>query len=253
MLSCGAPLETFANNGGSNQNQYPAAPVARIEQQVAAEAPYVSGIVTWIFGHDMSYQATYYPVASSQLYMDYQAYCCGVARLQKLPFVYAYGDALFPTTSWGQSYFPDWYATVAPADTHPDAQLTKLSDGVGGGYDSDGTDWVGLLDTQDNNMGVISLDLGQVRNVQRVRVLVLTQLERWIEFPQWTILTGHSGDNPTLMGISCLNVNPLPPDTSQYSVAWVDIQTISPSTRNIILQMPHVGWLFIAEIEVYGN
>jgi hypothetical protein len=66
-------VETFTAETNLPNDQYPPAPATRIQQQIQNERPYVSGFVSWIFGHDMSSQATYYPVEASGLTRDYQA------------------------------------------------------------------------------------------------------------------------------------------------------------------------------------
>ena len=47
--------------------------MSRIAQQITEEAPYVSGMIEWMFGHDMSGEATYYPVLASKQQIDYKA------------------------------------------------------------------------------------------------------------------------------------------------------------------------------------
>ncbi len=68
-----AIVETFTAAPDLSSDRYPPASISRIEAQLTAVGPYVSGSVSWIFGHDMSPQATYYPEQAAALYRDYQA------------------------------------------------------------------------------------------------------------------------------------------------------------------------------------
>jgi hypothetical protein len=65
-------LETFTAVSGVSGEQYPPADVTRIQRQISAVRPYVSSYVSWIFGDDMSPQATYYPLEATELYRQYR-------------------------------------------------------------------------------------------------------------------------------------------------------------------------------------
>jgi len=65
-------IETFTADPNLSSERFPPASISRIRSQVNAVSPYVSGYVSWIFGNDMSPQATYYPVAASRLNRQYQ-------------------------------------------------------------------------------------------------------------------------------------------------------------------------------------
>lgn len=110
-------LETFISEPNLSSEQYPPADVSRIQQQVSLERPYVTGYVSWIFGDDMSQQATYYPVEASELFRRYQ-----------------YVMSPQPTTNYDfipiQSYQLGSSASIA----YPDSSTSpKLSDRTGGG------------------------------------------------------------------------------------------------------------------------
>jgi hypothetical protein len=66
-------LETFRAVAGVGGERYPPADASRIKQQISAVGPYVSGYVSWIFGDDLSPQATYYPVEASELNRQYKS------------------------------------------------------------------------------------------------------------------------------------------------------------------------------------
>jgi hypothetical protein len=66
-------LETFTADIQPNGEQYPPANIARIQNQISQVSPYVSGYISWIFGDDMSPQATYYPAEASELNRQYKS------------------------------------------------------------------------------------------------------------------------------------------------------------------------------------
>ena len=68
-----AIIETFTAAPGMSNDRYPPASISRIAEQLNAVRPYVSGAVSWIFGHDMSPRATYYPEKAGALYREYRA------------------------------------------------------------------------------------------------------------------------------------------------------------------------------------
>ncbi len=68
-----AIIETFTAVPGLSSDRYPPASISRVEEELNAVRPYVSGSVSWVFGHDMSPQATYYPGAAAALYREYRA------------------------------------------------------------------------------------------------------------------------------------------------------------------------------------
>ena len=65
--------ETFeaAVRGTESANGWQPAPVSRINRQIAAEAPYVSQIIQFMYGWDMSPEATYTPVEADTLLAQY--------------------------------------------------------------------------------------------------------------------------------------------------------------------------------------
>jgi hypothetical protein len=90
--------ETFqaAVTGTESANGWQPAPVSRIRQQIAAEAPYVSQIIQFMYGWDMSPEATYTPVEADTLLAQYSregsgatSLATGGGLLQHLSFVEA--------------------------------------------------------------------------------------------------------------------------------------------------------------------
>ncbi len=244
-------LETFTNSG-NDQNKYPPAPIGRIIQQINAEGPFVTGQISWIFGHDMSPQATYYPVQASHLYMDYQSYVSSLPRPVKIPFLYGYQTATLDDT--------------LPSSSYPDPSNTKLTDGTGGGFGSDGTDSVGSLDSEDGNHLNLLTIFDQTRAISRVRILFRSELASWIELPQVVTLRGRTSSirltttldvaafRGTIENTMTQVVNT--ENTSDFSVHWVDIDIptgLINGVRYLYIEISHVGWLLIDEVEIYGT
>jgi Domain of unknown function (DUF4434)/Domain of unknown function (DUF5109) len=65
-------LETFTADSNPDGEHFPPATIGRIQEQINCVRPYVSGYVSWIFGDDMSPQATYYPREASELNREYK-------------------------------------------------------------------------------------------------------------------------------------------------------------------------------------
>ena len=65
-------IETFTADPNRNGERYRPADISRIQRQISQVSPYVSGYVSWIFGDDMSPQATYYPVEAGELDRQYK-------------------------------------------------------------------------------------------------------------------------------------------------------------------------------------
>ncbi|MCW5978975.1 MAG: DUF4434 domain-containing protein [Bryobacteraceae bacterium] len=67
-----AIVETFAAEESLGDDRYPPARMSRVARQVNAVRPFVDGAVSWIFGRDMSPQATHYPREAGALYREYR-------------------------------------------------------------------------------------------------------------------------------------------------------------------------------------
>ena len=65
-------VEEFNPLPGVDGSKYPPASAVRIKKQVDTVRPYVAGYVGWIFGDDMSPQATYYPAEAKELNRQYR-------------------------------------------------------------------------------------------------------------------------------------------------------------------------------------
>lgn len=111
-------VETFTEVANMGPEQFPPATAIRIQQQVNLERPYVTGYVNYIFGSDLSQQATFYPVEASALNRDYQS--------RSRPAVIPNTPAL-PIVSY--------QSTPPPSPDYPDSN-NHLSNRTGGGYDN---------------------------------------------------------------------------------------------------------------------
>jgi hypothetical protein len=113
-------IETYTARRDWTGHRFPPAPALRIREQVKKVSLYVSGFVSWIFGDDLSPQATYYPVEANELNREYRS-----------------AGSLLPLQS---------YELLSPASPlYPDTRIpSKLSDRTGGGYDGVARgSWVG--------------------------------------------------------------------------------------------------------------
>lgn len=228
-------LETFQAQfaGTESANGWQPAPLTRILQQVAAEKLYVSQIVEFMYGWDMSEFATYTPVEADTLLTQY-LYQYGIAFSGKLPLT---GEVV--------SY------SIAPSSSYPDGIPSKLTNGTGGGFGQQLVDdWVGIESTQSNTV-TVTVDLGSIQSITGVHILFAGETISGIYFPQnvivqysngngiWSILGNPAGQN---VGI----------DTpSLYGVGWVQADANQAlSARKVRVIATFSEWLFLGEIKV---
>jgi hypothetical protein len=218
-------VETFTADPNLTSECFPPAPIARIQDQIGRVRPYVSGYVSWIFGDDMSPQATYYPVEASELNRQYRL-----------------SDDLLPLASY-QLLSP-------PSPLYPDTDgPSKLIDRTGGGYDGFSLgSWVGFA----NGFGYMPVqivgDLGGVRTIHSVRALTQSWIASGIYHPsQIDIDVSSDGWNWTPFGIT----NSFPTDTQDFAVMWGEVAG-SASARYVRWTFTCQQWLFLAELEVGG-
>ncbi len=229
-------IETFTADPNLSSERFPPAPISRIQSQVNAVAPYVSGYVSWIFGNDMSPQATYYPVQASELNRQYQF----TFKPQVIP---AY-DTL-PIASYWFSATP----IASYADTTP--LPSKLSDRTGGGYNgSDLSSWVGFANENYGSGTVqITADLGAPKQIHLIRALT----QSWTGFGSYRpsqIEVEVSQDNWTWTPFG--STYALPSDTPNFAVMWGEVQG-SASAQYVRWTFTYWQSLFLAELEVIGD
>jgi len=219
-------IETFTAKLNLTSEHFPPAPVARIQDQINKVSPYVSGYVSWIFGDDMSPQATYYPVEANELNRQYR-----------------FADDLLPLASY--------QLLSSPSVFYPDTLTpSKLNDRTGGGYDGflRGS-WVGFADDSSYLPVQIVGDLGAVKTIHSVRALTQSWIASGIYHPsQMEIDVSQDGSSWTPFG----STNSFPADTEDFAVMWGEVAG-SASARYVRWTLAYRDWLFLAELEVSGT
>jgi hypothetical protein len=218
-------IETFTADPNLTSERFPPAPIARIQDQINRVNPYVSGYVSWIFGDDMSPQATYYPVEASELNRQYRL-----------------ADDLLPLVSY--------QLLSLPSPLYPDTDApSKLIDRTGGGYDGFSLgSWVGFANGFGYTPVQIIGDLGDVRTIHSVRALTQSWIASGIYHPsQIDIDVSQDGSNWTPFG----STNSFPTDTQDFAVMWGEAAG-SASARYVRWTFTCQQWLFLAELEVGG-
>jgi len=229
-----ATTETFqsAVGGTESANGWQPAPVSRITQQIAAEAPYVSQIVQFMYGWDMSPGATYTPVEADTLLAQYS------------------GDALDATSLTGGtvSY------SIAPSWNYPDLVPSKLTNGTGGGFRRSLTaDWVGFAGNPTGTV-TVTLDLGGPRKFTGVRTLFAGAAMSGIYFPRGVVVETSADGGVSWQSFGSGNAQNVGMDTPPlYAVGWVNATSGMPvvATR-VRVTVNFYQWLFIGEIKVVG-
>lgn len=196
-------VETFTAVANLSNDRYPPASALRIQGQVNAVRPYVTGYVNWIFGNDMSPQATYYPVEGSSLDRDYR---------------WRFRPGSVPQTTAFR--YPGYQSLPAPSPYYPDTML-ELADRTGGGYNGYTlTDWAGYRVEDTGGTVRVSADLGAVQQIRSVRVLSLSMTNSGIYHPRSMMVEVSSdGVNYAWAG----SVSPGLPDTWDVSVGWTEL------------------------------
>jgi hypothetical protein len=227
-------LETFqaAAGGTESPNGWQPAPISRIRRQIAAEAPYVAQIIQFMYGWDMSSEATYTPVEADTLLAQYSRDASGPASLQGAAVSYS----------------------IPPSWSYPDTVPSKLTNGTGGGFrQSLAADWVGFAGSPAGAV-TVTVDLGGARTLTDVRTLFAGSTMAGIYFPR-DVVVEYSGDG----GASW---SPLGNPNSQsggidtplfYAVGWVSASSSTPVVASQVrVTVNFYEWLFIGEIEVMG-
>jgi uncharacterized protein DUF4434 len=218
-------IETFTADPRLTSERFAPAPIARIQDQINRVSPYVSGYVSWIFGDDMSPQATYYPVEASELNRQYRL-----------------ADDLLPLVSY-QLLSP-------PSPLYPDTDTpSKLIDRTGGGYDGFSLgSWVGFVNGFGYTPVQIVGDLGGVMTIHSVRALTQSWIASGIYHPsQIDVDVSPDGWNWSPFG----STSSFPADTQDFAVMWGEVAG-SASARYVRWTFTCQQWLFLGELEVGG-
>jgi hypothetical protein len=219
-------VEAYTAAPNLTSERFPPASMSRIQEQVQKVSPYVSGYVSWIFGDDMSPQATYYPVEASDLNRQYQS-----------------AGVILPIESYE--------LLSAPSPLYPDTwKPSKLSDGTGGGYDGfTRGSWVGFVNGYGYTPVQIIGDLGSVKTIQSVRALTQSWLASAIYHPaQMDVDVSVDGSNWIPLG----STNSFPQDTQDFAVMWGEVEG-SAAARYVRWTFACREWFFLAELEVIGK
>jgi hypothetical protein len=227
--------ETFeaAATGTESANGWQPAPFSRISKQIAAEAPYVSQMIEFMYGWDMSPEATYTPVEADTLLAHFAGEGSAATSLARGTVSYS----------------------ISPSLSYPDIVPSKLTNGTGGGFRQSLTaDWVGFAGTPTGAV-TVTVDLGGPRRFTGIRTLFAGSTMSGIYFPRdveveysrdggvsWFPLGSSTGQN---VGID----TPLP-----YAVGWVDATNSTPVIASQVrVTVNFYEWLFIGEIKVMGS
>lgn len=232
-------LELFTASTDPNvpSEQYlPTNDISRLQTQVSAVSPFVTGYVSWMFGDDLSPQATYYPVEAAELSRQYQY----TFDPEPTP-----PDDLIPI----QTY---WYATQQPDPRYPDSTTAPLlTDGTGGGYNSSQSlaTWVGFANpTYGSTTVQVVADLAASRTIHSVQALTLSWIASGVFHPS-QMLIEVSPDN--LNWSTFGSTTNFPSDTQTFAVMWGEVDA-SASARFVRWTFSYSEWLFLAELEVIG-
>ncbi len=226
--------ETFeaAVNETKSANGWRPAPVSRITQQIAAEAPYASQMIQFMYGWDMSPEATYTPVEADALLAQFSGDGSRVTSLVRGTVSYS----------------------ISPSLRYPDTVPSKLTNGTGGGFrQSLAEDWVGFTGTPTGAV-TVTVDLGGPRRFAGVRTLFAGSTRSGIYFPQ-SVAVEYSGDGGVSWSSfgSPANQNVGIDTPLLYAVGWVDATSPTPVIAALVrVTVNFYEWLFIGEIKVMG-
>lgn len=229
-----ATTETFTADPALSNDRYPPADVDRIARQVEAVRPFVSGYVSWIYGNDMSPQATYYPVEASALRKAYLS---------------RYKPQLFPARA--TFTIKSYHTTPTPAAEYSDdPDSPKLTDRTGGGYNESSLDhWIGFRVEETGGMVQVLADLGELRRVRALRALTQSWTESGIYRPRRMMVeVSTEGSNWTRFG----STDEFPADTPGFAAMWGEV-TGNASSRYVRCTFEHTSFLFLSELEVWGD
>jgi hypothetical protein len=227
--------ETFqaAVTGTESANGWQPAPVSRISRQIAAEAPYVSQIIQFMYGWDMSPEATYTPVEADTLLAQYRRD----------------GSEAMSLAGGTVSY------SIPPSWSYPDNVPSKLTNGTGGGFRQSLTAaWVGFAGDPRGTV-TVTIDLGGPRRFSGVGTLFAGSTRSGIYFPQGVVVE-YSGDGgASWSSLGSPDAQNVGIDTPLlYAVGWVNATNPTPVVASQVrVTVNFYEWLFIGEIKVIGS
>jgi hypothetical protein len=226
-------VETFTAVPNQPSAKFPPATATRIQQQVSNVRPFVTGYVNWIFGDDMSQQATYYPIQASALDRSYQSTFQPTAHPPLVVFS------------------PAGYVADPPADPQYPDRGGVLINGTGGGYTGyDFSDWAAWGSWSDSNHLKITIDLGSVQWIRMIRALTMSWTDSGIYQPQY-LNVEVSTDGQTYSAAVPNPIQQTWPDSPTFSIGWAEVPLVS-TARYVRLTFSHNWWLFLNELQVLG-
>jgi hypothetical protein len=223
----GAVTHTKSANG------WQPAPVSRISRQLAAEAPYVSQMIQFMYGWDMSPEATYTPVEADTLLAQYTGDGSGATSLARGAVSYS----------------------ISPSSSYPDIVPSKLTNGTGGGFrQSLGADWVGFAGDPTGAV-TVTVDLGGPRSFNGVRTLFAGSKMSGIYFPRDVVVEYSRDGGTSWSSFGSPDIQNVGIDTPlRYAVGWVNLTNPTPVLASQVrVTVNFYEWLFIGEIKVMGS
>ncbi len=215
-------VETFSAVPGLDQDRFSPASAARVQAQIEAEQPFVSNLITWVFGNDMSPQATYYPVEASALFRGPSAKAIPLQFTLAMP-----GNAALQ-----------------------DECQAKLGDRTGGGYnDPKLSSWVAFQPELSGGTVTIVADAGALKQIASVRALSLSQTASAIRHPS-TVQIELSEDGiayaPARRSANTFE------NTTNFSIGWTEF-SLNEAARYVRFTFTHQGWLYLSELEIIAD
>jgi hypothetical protein len=186
-------------------------------------------MVQFMYGWDMSPEATYTPVEADTLLTQYMRR----ASARTFPA----GGTVF------YSKAPSW--------TYADTVPSKLTNGTGGGFGQPlGSDWAGFAGNPAGAV-TVTVDLGSPRSITDVRTLFAGSTVSGIYFPQ-AVLAEYSPDGLSWFPMGNSNGENAGIDTPpSYAVEWVDAANGTAVTASQVrVTVNFCEWLFVGEIKV---
>jgi hypothetical protein len=171
---------------------------------------------------------------------DYQA-TFKPGTIQQTAAIWYPGEQSVPSPS---AYYPDAYSSN-------NVPTSKLRDHTGGGYNDPGlTTWGGWWPDYANGTVTVTVDLGFVQPVSKVRALSLSQGSWGIFHPQsMTARISSDGVTYALLGTASTPW----PNTTAFSVGWTELPA-NATGRYVQCTFSEAPseWLFLGELEVLG-
>ena len=224
-------VETFTAVANENQDRFPGADATRIQAQVDAVRPYVSGYVSWIFGNDMSPRAVYYPVEASELYREY----LWRFRPGSVPRTIALRPRIYVSWPEPPALQRDWDS--------------KLGNRTGGGYDDSLLSaWAGFREAETGGTVRVVADMGTPRQILTARVLSLSLNSAGIFHPRHMLVeASFDGVNYWRVGDLAIKNE----DTRNFTVGWSEMG-FETTARYVRFTFAHQASMYLSELEVIG-